>query len=72
MRDLEDDSHDTREAAKARIHQEEIDCLEAIATAYELERANAKFLVRDLCVRFGANHVQAWVLESAESLGQSL
>lgn len=68
MRDLDE----TREAALKRIKDEEADRLEAILTAYELEKANAKFLVRDLCAKFGANHIAAWVLESAESLGQSL
>jgi len=64
--------HDTREAAINRIHAEEMDRIEAILTAYELDKANAKFLVRDLCAKFGANHIAAWVIESAESLGQSL
>ena len=68
MRDFED----TRESALKRIRAEELDRLDAILTAYELEKANAKYAVRELCAKFGANHIAAWVLESAESLGQSI
>lgn len=61
-----------RIAAITRIHAEELDRMEAQLVAYELERANAKFMVRQICKQFGANHVAAWVVQSADDLGQSI
>jgi len=61
-----------REAAIKRIHETELNRLDAILVGYEIERANAKHAVRKACDQFGSNHVAAWVLEIAKNLGHTL
>jgi len=61
-----------REAAIKRIHETELNRLDAILVGYEIERANAKHAVRNACDRFGSNHVAEWVLDNARALGHKL
>ena len=66
------DIEDVRAAAARRIHQDEMERIESLLTSYELERANAIYFTEELCARFGANHVKAWIERWATRNGKSV
>lgn len=66
------DEESSRLAAVRRIRADELDRLDAQMDNYELERANAKVQIRQICEQFGSNHVAEWVLQTAKSLGHGL
>jgi hypothetical protein len=69
---MDRDEESSRLAAIRRIRGDELDRLDAQLGNYELERANAKVQIRQMCEQFGSSHVAEWVLQTAKSLGHGL
>jgi len=62
----------TRLSAIERIHQQEIERLHVAIAEDEIERANAKFTIDNLCSKYGSFFVEECVRESAKRLGHAI